>query len=240
MVGIAKDGFCATGQEEDFYAKEKVTKYRRTGKKVTKKILGIKYTDYEEEPYDIILPCTIRYGRVAVTFKMAEVESTRLIAIKSITREYKEKLVKDPDSPKTLKPKEVILDDLVDQTTNEFIAQISAHYVTKQRTWEAMKKHGFLSNPKEKSAFSYFKNGLYAEASRALDVLMNDPELKPNELATVYYNRGLIYEISKNLVKAEEWYKKATDLKPSDLHLKALKDIKERIEATKKLQEQGL
>jgi tetratricopeptide (TPR) repeat protein len=91
-----------------------------------------------------------------------------------------------------------------------------------------------------KTAYNYFKNGLYLEAGEILDRLMEYPNLKPELLAARYYDRGLMYEVLGNLNKAEELYIEAATLKSSDLHLEALKNIREKIEDVKRLQEQQL
>jgi len=216
---------------EDSRGRQKVTKYRKTGRKV-KGIFG--WMVDETEPYEVILPYTMRQARVAVTFKMVNVETTELLGIKSITKEYRDKVIHDPDRPGELKAKGIILDELVDQTTDGFVKLVSPHYVTEKKIWENIDlKEG-------KTAFNYFKNGLYAETGEILDRLMEYPKLKPQQLAAVYYDRGLIYEILGNLNKAEELYTKAARLKGSDLHLKALKNIRKKIEDVKKLQEQQL
>lgn len=83
---------------EDFRGREKVTKYRKTGREV-KDRFG-RWVD-ERERYEVILPYTIRQARIAVTFKMVNVESTELLAIKSITKEYRQKVIHDPDRVKS-------------------------------------------------------------------------------------------------------------------------------------------
>ena len=219
---------------KDSRGQEKVTKWRKTGRKVKKKTLfGVQLVD-EEKPYEVILPYTIRQGRVAVTFKVIDVETTELLAIKSITREYRQKVVRDPDNPKELKQKDIILDELVDQTTDAFVKLISPHCVWEEREWEP------TGTKEGKTAFKCLENELYAEAGEILDRLMDNPELKPEQKAAIYYDRGLVYEVMGNLNKAEEWYGKAVTLRGSNLHLKALRNIRKRIEEVKKLQEQQL
>ena len=78
------------------------------------------------------------------------------------------------------------------------------------------------------------------ETGEILDRSMRYPTLEAYQLAAVYYDRGLIYEILGNLNKAEESYKEAAALESSDLHLRALKNIREKIQDVKKLQEQQL
>jgi len=214
---------------EDSRGREKVTKRRPTGRKV-KGIFG--WMVDETEPYEVVLPYTMRQARVAVTFKMVNVESTELLAIKSITKEYRDKVIHDPDRPRQLKAKGIILDELVDQTTDRFVKLVSPHYVMEKKIWEN------IALEEGKTAFSYFKNGLYAETGEILDRLIRYPNLESGQLAAVYYDRGLIYEIVGNLNKAEELYTEAVTVKGSDLHLKALRNIREKIEDVKKLQEQ--
>ena len=216
---------------EDSRGFEKVTKYRETGEEVRGLFGGM--VD-ETEPYQVVLSYTIRQARVAVTFKMVNVETTELLAIKSITKEYRQKVIHDPDWPKELRARGIILDELVDQTTDGFVKLVSPHYVIEKKIWEN------IGVEEGKTAYNYFKNGLYLEAGEILDRLMEYPNLKPDVLAAVYYDRGLMYEILGNLNKAEELYGGAATLKASDLHLKALKNIEEKIEDVKRLQEQQL
>lgn len=110
----------------------------------------------------------------------------------------------------------------------------SPPYVIERKIWEN------IDVEEGKTALNYFKNGLYPETGEILDRLLRYPTLEANQLAAVYYDRGLIYEILGNLNKAEELYKEAAALKSSDLHLKALRNIREKIEDVKKLQEQQL
>ncbi len=205
---------------EDSRGHQRVTKYRKKGEKW--------------EKYEVTLPYTMRQARLAVTFKMVNVESTELLAIKSITREYRQKVVHDPDKPEELKMRDIILDELVDQATDEFVKLVSPHYVIEKKIWEN------IDVEEGEAAFNYFKNGLYPETGEILDKLMRYPTLETYQLAAVYYDRGLIYEISGNLNKAEELYEEAAALESSDLHLRALKKIREKIQDVKKLQEQQL
>lgn len=222
------DGYAVT----DTRGRKKVTKYREVPGEY-EKIFGIKVP--KKEPYPVVLPYTIRYGRVAVTFKMINVETMELLAIKSITREYREEVIHDPDNPKKLRPKGEILDELVDLTTDEFVRLISPHYVREEKVWE------YMGIEEGETATSYVKSGLYTEAGEILDRIIKNPgKIKRGQLAAVYYNRGIIYEILGNLNKAEEYYNQACTFRASDLHLEALKRIKRRIEEVKKLQEQQL
>lgn len=216
---------------EDFRGREKVTRHRKTGRRV-KGLFG--WMVDETEPYEVILPYTMRQARIAVTFKMVNVESTELLAIKSITKEYRQKVIHDPDRPGELKARGIILDELVDQATDEFVKLVSPHYVIEKKIWEN------IDVEEGKTALNYFKNGLYPETGEILDRLLRYPTLEAYQLTAVYYDRGLIYEILGNLNKAEEFYEKAATLKSSDFHLTALKNIREKIEDVKKLQEQQL
>jgi len=207
------DGYTVT----DDRSMKKVRKYR---------------PEKEGGSYDIELPYILRRARLAVTFKMVNIETGELLGIKSITKEYSQGILEDPDNPQFLEPGDLILDKLIDQVTDEFLKQISPYYITADRYWEYI-------GVDEDRLRNYFTQNLFDILGDELDKLINRPGLKPEQLAAVYHNRGVVYEVLGNLNKAEEYHKQAVRLNPTDFHTNDLNEVRTRIEEVKKLQEMG-
>jgi len=220
---------------EDSKGEEKVTKYRKVGfveRFVRKRILGEEVSG--TEPYKVILPSTTRRAKLTVVFKVVDIKDEKLLTVKSITQSFEQKIIHDPENPpEELKSEDEILDGLIDKVADTFAKQISPYYVTEKKIWEDIRRV-----KENKVARNYFVNELFTEAGEILDKLMKNPELTPEQLAAIYYNRGLIYECLGNLNEAEKLYEKAASLISSHLHLGALKNIRKKIEEYKKLQEQ--
>lgn len=218
---------------EDSKTEQKVTKYRRRSWfEIFILSLFTRGSVSRKEPYDVYLPCTLRHLKMTITFRMINAESAKLVTVKSITREFERKIIYDPDNPQRLKSEDELLDELVDEITTSFIRLISPYYVIEWKVWES------TGVKKGKIARNYFENELFTEAAEILDGIMEGPQLEPEQLAAIYYNRGLIYEISGDLSKAKEYYEKASSIISSNIHLSALKNIRKKIEDFEKLREQ--
>jgi hypothetical protein len=86
----------------------------------------------------------------------------------------------------------------------------------------------------------FIKSDLYDEALSVMnDNLANIVIIdKPSVRARHFYNIGCVYEVRSDLEKSLEFYTKAVNDDPTDLHLAALKAIKQRISERKKLDNQ--
>jgi hypothetical protein len=218
--------------EPDETGTEKVSRQEGTGKyemvdekniftgktrKVRKEIMRTALVD---QPYKI------RRGSVGVSFRVVDVESGKLLAVKSDTRSYNSGKVVD-GGDQTLKPEGDILNDLSGDLAQKFVQMIAPHRVSERRVIEP-------GSGKIQEGKKFAQAGLWPEAAEAwkaaVDLMPKNP--------TAFYDLGLASEVQGNLDEAERLFKKATSLQQKKLYIDALSRIRIEKEEKAKLQEQ--
>jgi hypothetical protein len=218
--------------EPDEIGKEKVSRQEGTGKyevvdekniftgktkKVRKEIMRTALVD---QPYKI------RRGTVGVSFRVVDVETGKLLAVKSDTRSYSSDKVVD-GSTQTLKPEGEILNELSSGLAQKFVQMIAPHKVSEQRVIEP-------GSGKIQEGKKFAQAGLWPEAAEAWTEAVN---LTPKNPST-FYNLGLANEVQGNLDEAEKLFKKATSLQQKKLYIDALSRIRLEKEEKAKLEQQ--
>jgi curli biogenesis system outer membrane secretion channel CsgG len=218
------------GVEPDETGSEKIEKKEGTGKYETveeKNIFTgkkhkvrkeIKRTVWVDQYY------RIRRGTVAVNFRVADVETGKLLAVHSDSKSYNSGKVVE-GSGTSLKPEGEILNDLSTQVAKGFVQLIAPHRVTETRAIES--GSGKIGEGKK-----FAQSGLWQDAFESWQEAVR---LTPNESAA-HYDLGLAFEVRGDLDEAEKAIRKAVSIKQKKTYLEALarvlreKDEKVRLE----------
>ena len=205
-------------------------------------------------------PTTVREGRLSVTFKMVNVQSGEIIALKNVQKSWSGKHINDPypnisctgcylfkDNPMKqsvdLPVKESLIEKLMDQAAIDFANSISPHKEQMTLVWDD--DHGEKQPGEE--VVNLVNAGMVPDAAQRMAQLLKDLEQNPKKngdarkVAAAYYDCGLISEIQGDYEKAADWYKRAVTKnisKPNKLHLESKRRSEELIGAQMKLQEQ--
>ncbi|MCR4437978.1 MAG: tetratricopeptide repeat protein [candidate division KSB1 bacterium] len=195
--------------EPDQVGTEKVERQVGTGEYRTVKLFGKEVRQEIMKTVLVDQEYRIRRGAVGVTFRMVNVETGELLAVKSNTKSY--------DSGKvvagrgTLKPREQILKDLLGEVVEDFARQIAPYVEVERRPIEGGK--GMMAVGKK-----YAMKGLW---SNARDAFAQAVAAEPRN-AAAHYNLGLAHEVLGDLDKAESEYQRAIKLQSKDLYFEAL------------------
>jgi hypothetical protein len=183
------------------------------------------------QPYTVNVPTTIRRGHVSVSFRVVDVETGQILAAKTSSRKWEGVNIADPYPPResiTLPPPSAILEQLADKVAAEVVGVISPHRVRVTTTW--------LPVSGAEPALKYLNAGLTKEAQDHLEGML---KRSPTHPAEFYYDLGIVYALNGRLDDAEEMYKRAIALEPSnELFFKAIQAARQGKEDQKKLREQ--
>lgn len=148
---------------------------------------------------------TMKSGNVAVSYRMINIETGKVIAAKSISRDFSKKRY---DSAFFQLPSDdSILNDLLKSVTSQFVAEISPHYVNKKRKME--KGKGSFHT---KQGVRFAKMGMWdAAIGEWRKALEKDPK---NTWA--HNNLGITYEKRGEIAEARGEYQKAAELNPEE------------------------
>ncbi len=207
---------------EDEGGTEKVTKRVWTGEYerdedgniiYEKTLFGkVKKKKYREELVD--QPYIIRSGGVQVSFRVVDVETAELLAVKTAFSDYSKKASGSYEIGK-LKPKDAILSSLTEQAVSQFIPVIAPYKVQVTKKFEK-------TNDRSKQAIKLVQSGL---PEKALPIF--ESEARQNPSAKSSYNLGVCYEVLGRYEDAEEEYDKAVTIEPKDLYIQALKNVRQ-------------
>jgi len=175
---------------------------------------------YDEETGIYVPPTyrnyTMKSGSVAVNYRMIDIETGRVIAAKSISRDFSKK--RYDGAFFRLPSDDSILNDLLKKVTSQFVNEISPHYVSKKRKLE--KGKGSFHT---KQGVRFAKMGMWDKAIREWQkALEKDPKN-----AWTHNNLGIAYERRGEVAKARREYQKASELNPKEKRYKKnLQDLK--------------
>lgn len=213
------------------------TKEDKKGNKKTEKVI-----DYDW--YKVNTPATTRRGNVGITFKVVRVESGQIVAAKSLSKAWEGINIYDTDpnhqdvypTPKeksiTLPDSATILNRLTDDLVPQLVNMIVPHYVAERKTWLTV-------DEQTDTARKFMTTGQYKDAIEILGPHLTMLEAKPDKnkgrLHAVYYDMGLLHEVSGEYDKAEVFYKKAISMKGDEIYIQALANARRAKENQKKL-----
>jgi len=202
---------------EDEEGTRKVKKKVGTGKykKVKRKNIftGKEYWAEEEIMKTVLVDehYKIRKGVVSVNFKVVDVKTGKLLAVKSLTvnKEYK-----SVEGRGNIPAREEVLNTLLSQVMEKFAGMIAPIKITVTRKLEKGSEYvnrgvDFAVNGLWDMAIKSWKEGLKVEPTNP----------------AIYYNLGVAYEKMGDFISAGEMYKKAVELNPKKLYMEALKRV---------------
>ena len=202
---------------EDEEGTRKVKKKVGTGKykRVKRKNIftGKEYWAEEEIMKTVLVDehYKIRKGVVSVNFKVVDVKTGKLLAVKSLTvnKEYK-----SVEGRGNIPAREEVLNTLLSQVMEKFAGMIAPIKITVTRKLEKGSEYvnrgvDFAVNGLWDMAIKSWKEGLKVEPSNP----------------SIYYNLGVAYEKMGDFISAGEMYKKAVELNPKKLYMEALKRV---------------
>jgi len=205
--------------------------HKKTGKEASLIMAALKSDEYAIR--EVTRPMLIRDGRVAVTFKLVDVESGEIMAQRTVDRIFKDEKFADEDGNFDMPSKDFILDQLVSEVADEFVRMVSPHMAICTLEWAKVSG----SSQEGKLAEDFFCRGLYARSARTLEgMLIGATDGKQKGM--IQYDLGLCYEAMGNLTKAESCYNRALDTYVENMVVDALARIESRESAERKLQEQ--
>jgi len=148
---------------------------------------------------------TMKSGNVAVSYRMINIETGKVIAAKSISKDFNKK--RYDNAFFRLPSDDSILNDLLKKVTSRFVNEISPHYVSKKRKLE--KGKGSFHT---KQGVRFAKMGMWEAAiGEWQKALEKDPKN-----AWAHNNLGIVYEKRGEVAEARREYQKAGELKPEE------------------------
>jgi len=230
--GIYTGAVTETDATDSGYAEKRtrcvatVTKYDRKGKPYEE---CSKYQEYS-------VRCTKRTATFAVTPKLIEVETSRVVYANNLTGSADSNSCSDSNSP--LKTASELISTAKNQATAKLKKDIAPHY--ESFSVQLMDSKAGITND---DAINKFKQGIdFAKNNRfdrACELWGEARILSPNS-PSIIYNIGLCMEVTGELNQAQDLYTKSDKMlsKPDDRITLALSRIKAAIEKKKKLTEQ--
>jgi hypothetical protein len=198
------------GQVTGYRVKEK-----RWQEHVKKKVWTGKY-DYDDygnkiKVYkEVMVPedHLVKNALVAAEFKVVDVETGRIVAVKTQTRTWKKKAVGNEIG--ALPEGEAILQKLSRQVAVAFSRQITPHRQTVTRTFERGDK-------RTADAIKYAQGGMWDKALQLMSQVAADMPASPS----AHYNLGIAYEGLGQYDLALAEYEKAAGMDPKDRYMDA-------------------
>lgn len=172
----------------------------------------------EEDILETILverPYTLREGTLAVTFRLANINSGQIVAIKTETASFSQR--RWHDEARRLPNKDEILEGLAESVCDRFLGQIHPRTVAYRVEFEENEA------PATELGISYARNGLWEEAQRAF---RQAAHAYPND-ASAQYNFALAANVLGNEFEAEQAVQKAIHLDPQDKYMRLLASIRQ-------------
>jgi hypothetical protein len=159
-------------------------------------------------------PHVIREGTMGVTFRMANVNTGQIVAIKAETVQFHEKVWRDEKSKLT--SRDQILESLAADVTQRFLRQIQPQTVVRAVRFE---KNEF---PQTEVGIKFAQNGLWGDAADTFrSVAMAAPAV-----ASAHYNLGIAYDALGSYEDATSAIERAVRLDPKDKYIQALAAVR--------------
>jgi tetratricopeptide (TPR) repeat protein len=171
----------------------------------------------EEEILETITierPYLLRKGTLAVTFRLANINTGEIVAIKTETAEFSKRAWRDERHQ--LPGKDQILEELAATVSQRFLGQIHPRTVAYRIDFEENEA------PTTELGISYARNGLWEDAQRAFRQAAN---AYPRD-ATAQYNLALASNVLGDEYEAERAVERAIQLDPQDKYMRLLSSIR--------------
>jgi tetratricopeptide (TPR) repeat protein len=158
----------------------------------------------------------LREGTVAVTFRMANINTGEIVAIKTETANFSKKAWRGETNQ--LPSKDAILDDLASTVTARFLHQIHPSTITRRVTFEEN------DVPSTKVGISYAQAGLWDKAYDAMSQAVRDAPWDP----TAHFNLAVVCDVLGKSQEAMASIERAIELDPKDKYLHWLAQVRQR------------
>lgn len=145
----------------------------------------------------------IRRGTVSATFRLVDVETGKVIASDQQSKTFR-KSTDEFLGPAELPAKDYILTKLTEEVVDAFVKKIAPHREFEQRRLE------YGKHPLIKRGVAQAKSGLWREAFETWNTAR---QYAPDDPA-IYNNMGVAAELKGDYDAAEQFYRKALELRP--------------------------
>ncbi|HMB69289.1 MAG TPA: CsgG/HfaB family protein [bacterium] len=205
-----------TGEYETIHEKDREGQVREVRREIKKTVMV-------DRGY------VLREGTMGVTFRMADVRTGEIVAIRTETVNFSQKTW--ADERRKLPTKDVILEDLASRVTHRFLARIQPQTVVRAIRFEENE------NPNTEIGIRYAKAGLWDKAAGAL----RSAAVASPAVASAHYNLGMTYDALGDHGAAIDSIERALSIEPKDKYIQALAEVRRSADhaAALRSQEQG-
>lgn len=216
QTGITKvETTVKTGEYETVVEKDRNGKTREVQKEIVKKVL-------------VDRGHVIRKGTMGVTFRMANVNTGQIVAVKAETVHFSQQAW--DDETEKLPAKEMILESLSQQVAHRFLSQIQPQYVVRTAQFEKNEA------AETAVAIKYAQAGLWDEAATTFrSVTVAGPAV-----SSAHYNLGIAYDALGQYDVAAASIQRAIRLEPKDKYIQVLAQVQRNSRDAARLREQEL
>jgi hypothetical protein len=160
----------------------------------------------------------LKKGTLAVTFRMANINTGEIVALKTETAHFKKRAWRDEAS--SLPTKDVILEELALDVAARFLYQIHPRWINHRVVFENN------DAPGTKRGISYAQSGLWDEAyesfERAMHELPGDP--------STHYNLALVADVLGKYAVAMRSIERAIEIDPQKKYMRLLSSLRHKSE----------
>lgn len=169
-----------------------------------------------KETITIQRPYILKSGTMAVTFRMANINTGEIVALRAETAHFKQREWSDESS--RLPSKGMILDQLSRDVSNQFLSQIHPSWISQRVLFENN------DAPSTKVGISYAQSGLW---DKAYDEMANAVDQTPDDART-HYNLALVADVLGRYEDAEAAIERAIQIDPSRKYMAFLSSLRQR------------
>jgi tetratricopeptide (TPR) repeat protein len=173
----------------------------------------------EEEITETILVdrgYVLREGTLGVTFRMANINTGEIVALKAETAQFSQRAWRDEAD--RLPTKDAILEDLSRQVAARFLNQIHPRWISHRVTFEDNDARS------TEVGVSYAQAGLWNEALQAMQRAVQEA---PHD-DTTHYNLAVVADVVGDTQLARSSITRAIELNPQDKYIRWLAQVRQR------------
>lgn len=168
----------------------------------------------------------IRNGTMGVTFRMANINTGEIVAVKTETGHFSKKAWEDEAGK--LPTKDMILDDLASRVVYRFLRQVQPQYVRRQVKFENNK------SSYTEVGIKYAQKGLWDKAEEAFE----KAAASSSHESSAHYNLAVTSSVLGKYGKAIVAIERAIELDPKDKYIETLARLRMEAEEAEILEEQ--
>jgi hypothetical protein len=202
-----------TGEFETVQEKDRDGKVREVRREIKKSVLV-------DRGY------VLREGTMGVTFRMADVRTGQIVAIRTETVNFSQRTW--ADERQKLPTRDMILEDLASRVTHRFLARIQPQTVVRAIRFEDNE------DPDTEVGIRYAQAGLWDKAAGAL----RSAAVASPGVASAHYNLGMTYDAMGDHRAAIDAIERALSIEPKDKYIRALAEVRRSAEEAAVLREQ--